>query len=93
MHIYRAIALKTADVFLNNISFSKGAMHDEFVGAPKEFRVYLPCLPRAWLKTIFAGGIFDGDGDAMGDLISAVYQSWMIALMMVTLWTSTSNPL
>ncbi|KAG1785036.1 P-loop containing nucleoside triphosphate hydrolase protein [Suillus plorans] len=38
VHVYRAIALKTADVFLNNISFSKGAMHEAFVGADKEFR-------------------------------------------------------
>ncbi|KAG2352396.1 P-loop containing nucleoside triphosphate hydrolase protein, partial [Suillus spraguei] len=37
VHVYRAIALKTADVFLNNISFSKGAMHEAFVGADKEF--------------------------------------------------------
>ncbi|KAG2062517.1 hypothetical protein BDR04DRAFT_990074, partial [Suillus decipiens] len=33
VHVYRAIALKTADVFLNNISFSKGAMHEAFIGA------------------------------------------------------------
>ncbi|KAG2359170.1 P-loop containing nucleoside triphosphate hydrolase protein [Suillus spraguei] len=38
VHVYRAIALKTADVFLNNISFSKGAMHEAFVGAVQEFR-------------------------------------------------------
>ncbi|KAG1793331.1 P-loop containing nucleoside triphosphate hydrolase protein [Suillus plorans] len=38
VHVYRAIALKTADVFLNNISFSKGAMHEAFIGADKEFR-------------------------------------------------------
>ncbi|KAG1717478.1 P-loop containing nucleoside triphosphate hydrolase protein [Suillus lakei] len=37
VHVYRAIALKTADVFLNNISFSKGAMHEAFVGADQEF--------------------------------------------------------
>ncbi|KAG1744242.1 hypothetical protein EDB19DRAFT_1632838 [Suillus lakei] len=37
VHVYQAIALKTADVFLNNISFSKGAMHEAFVGADKEF--------------------------------------------------------
>ncbi|KAG1786495.1 P-loop containing nucleoside triphosphate hydrolase protein, partial [Suillus variegatus] len=36
VHIYRAIALRTADVFLNNISFSKGAMHEAFIGADKE---------------------------------------------------------
>ncbi|KAG1838889.1 P-loop containing nucleoside triphosphate hydrolase protein [Suillus subluteus] len=42
VHVYRAIALKTADVFLNNISFSKGAMHEAFVGADKEFRECLP---------------------------------------------------
>ncbi|KAG2063389.1 hypothetical protein BDR04DRAFT_1163790, partial [Suillus decipiens] len=38
VHVYRTIALKTADVFLNNISFSKGAMHEAFVGADKEFQ-------------------------------------------------------
>ncbi|KAG2365352.1 P-loop containing nucleoside triphosphate hydrolase protein [Suillus spraguei] len=37
VHIYRAIALRTADVFLNNISFSKGAMHEAFTGSDKEF--------------------------------------------------------
>ncbi|KAG2336037.1 hypothetical protein BDR05DRAFT_897311 [Suillus weaverae] len=42
VHVYRAIALKTADVFLNNISFSKGAMHEAFVGADKEFSKCLP---------------------------------------------------
>ncbi|KAG1841574.1 P-loop containing nucleoside triphosphate hydrolase protein [Suillus subluteus] len=42
VHVYRAIALKTADVFLNNISFSKGAMHEAFVGTDKEFRKCLP---------------------------------------------------
>ncbi|KAG2343746.1 hypothetical protein BDR05DRAFT_883628 [Suillus weaverae] len=36
VHIYRAIALRTADVFLNNISFSKGAMHEAFTGADQE---------------------------------------------------------
>ncbi|KAG1792547.1 P-loop containing nucleoside triphosphate hydrolase protein [Suillus variegatus] len=47
VHVYRAIALKTADVFLNNISFSKGAMHEAFVGADKEFRECLLQLTRA----------------------------------------------
>jgi SNF2 family DNA or RNA helicase len=37
VHIYRAIALRTADVFLNNISFSKGAMHEAFTGSDKDF--------------------------------------------------------
>ncbi|KAG2063373.1 hypothetical protein BDR04DRAFT_1038198 [Suillus decipiens] len=37
VHIYRAIALRTADVFLNNISFSKGAMQEAFTGSDKEF--------------------------------------------------------
>ncbi|KAG1798808.1 P-loop containing nucleoside triphosphate hydrolase protein [Suillus variegatus] len=42
VHVYRAIALKTADVFLNNISFSKGAMHEAFVGADQEFSKVCP---------------------------------------------------
>ncbi|KAG2335631.1 hypothetical protein BDR05DRAFT_898054 [Suillus weaverae] len=42
VHVYRAIALKTADVFLNNISFSKGAMHEAFVGADREFSKSYP---------------------------------------------------
>jgi hypothetical protein len=42
VHVYRAIALKTADVFLNNISFSKGAMHEAFVGADQEFSEFYP---------------------------------------------------
>jgi hypothetical protein len=62
--------LKTADVFLNNISFSKGVMHDEFVGAPKEFRKFLSWLHMTLLKSASVGGIFDGDDDTMGDLIS-----------------------
>jgi hypothetical protein len=62
--------LKTADVFLNNISFSKGAMHDEFVGAPKEFRKFLSWLHMTLLKSASVGGIFDGDDGTMGDLIS-----------------------
>jgi hypothetical protein len=33
VHIYRIIAANTQDVFLNNISFSKGAIHDAFTGA------------------------------------------------------------
>ncbi|KAG1741027.1 P-loop containing nucleoside triphosphate hydrolase protein [Suillus occidentalis] len=39
VHIYRAIALRTADVFLNNISFSKGAMHEAFIGTDQEIRL------------------------------------------------------
>ena len=31
VHVYRLVAEGTSDVFLNNISFSKGAMHDAFM--------------------------------------------------------------
>ncbi|KAH7917293.1 hypothetical protein BV22DRAFT_1026655 [Leucogyrophana mollusca] len=33
VRVYRLIADKTPDVFLNNISFDKGAMHEAFVGS------------------------------------------------------------
>ncbi|KAG2134716.1 P-loop containing nucleoside triphosphate hydrolase protein [Suillus cothurnatus] len=45
VHIYRAIALRTPDVFLNNISFSKGAMHEAFIGADPDISKTLFILP------------------------------------------------
>jgi SNF2 family DNA or RNA helicase len=33
VHVYRLIADKTPDVFLNNISFDKAAIHNAFTGA------------------------------------------------------------
>jgi hypothetical protein len=41
VHIYRLIADKTSDVFLNNISFNKAAMHEAFVGSSKSISMYL----------------------------------------------------
>lgn len=37
VHVCCAIVLKTVNMFLNNISFSKGAIHEAFGGADQEF--------------------------------------------------------
>lgn len=41
VHFYRLIALKTPDVFLNNISFGKGELHSAFVNSHSEFREFV----------------------------------------------------
>lgn len=33
VHVYRIIAARTPDVFLNNISFDKGTMQEAFTGS------------------------------------------------------------
>jgi SNF2 family DNA or RNA helicase len=38
VHVYRLIADKTSDVFLNNISFDKAQMHDAFTGSTPAMR-------------------------------------------------------
>lgn len=38
VHSYQSIADKTQDVFLNNISFTKEAIHDAFVGSSPDTR-------------------------------------------------------
>lgn len=53
VHIYRAIALRTADVFLNNISFSKGAMHEAFIGADQEISKLSVLLPESVASYFF----------------------------------------
>ena len=42
VYVYRIIALGTSDVFLNNIGFEKGAMHDAFLGVTPTLRKSLP---------------------------------------------------
>ena len=38
--MYRLVADGTSDVFLNNISFSKGAMHDAFTNLSEATRKF-----------------------------------------------------
>jgi SNF2 family DNA or RNA helicase len=38
VHVYRLIADKTSDVFLNNISFDKAQMHEAFTGSTPAIR-------------------------------------------------------
>ena len=47
VHVYRIVAEGTSDVFLNNISFSKGAMHDAFMQSSDATRKFtdLTVLP------------------------------------------------
>ncbi len=40
VHVYRIIALKTPDVFLNNISFEKSVIQDAFVGVTPNLSKY-----------------------------------------------------
>ncbi|KAG2045712.1 hypothetical protein BDR06DRAFT_1015378 [Suillus hirtellus] len=63
VNIYRAIALRTADVFLNNISFSKGAMHEAFIGADKEIKSLFENDETAFGDLISVSGSAHSDDD------------------------------
>lgn len=81
MEVYRLIVKNTSDVFLNNMSFDKGVMHEAFVGSSPDMRAhfsiqpfYIGIIMLTKLSTNFIGKLFgratalnDDDGDSDGE--------------------------
>jgi hypothetical protein len=63
VHIYRLIAMNTQDIFLNNISFDKAAIHNAFTGSTPNMRRLTRLRPHYASLKYLSGALFESTSD------------------------------